>query len=361
MDVRLPERGVTALFGPSGCGKTTALRAIAGLERPQQARIVVNGQAWQDDAARQWLPTHRRQLGYVFQEANLFAHLSVRQNVEYGLRRIRGARPRIALERAIVLLGIAPLMERGIAHLSGGEAQRVALARALATSPRLLLMDEPLAALDAERKRELLPYIASITRELGIPVLYVTHSIDEVAKLAQHVLLLRQGAVVAQGPASAVFTQPGSPLAQDEAACTLLDGTVTGHDAQDHVWSMHLGSDASDASGAQLHWTQAHAPLRLGSAVRLRILARDVSLTLERPQASSVLNILPCTVLSVQQQADGNTLVRLQLQQQLQTHHSAAQDGEVLLARISTRSARQLRLLAGMAVHAQIKGVAVMQ
>ena len=350
LDVRLPEHGVTALFGPSGCGKTTALRAIAGLERPRQARIVVNGQVWQDDAARQWLPTHQRQLGYVFQEANLFAHLSVRQNVEYGLRRIRGERPRIALERAIELLGIAPLMARGVAHLSGGEAQRVALARALATSPRLLLMDEPLAALDAERKRELLPYIAGITRELGIPVLYVTHSIDEVAKLAQHVLLLRQGTVVAQGPTSAIFTRPGSPLAQDEAASTLLDGTVTGYDAQDHVWSMRL---AGGSEAPTLHWTQVDAALRPASAVRLRILARDVSLTLERPQASSVLNILPCTVLSAQQQPDGNTLVRLQLH--------AAQDGGVLLARISTRSARQLRLVAGMAAHAQIKGVAVMQ
>lgn len=349
MDVQLPGQGVTALFGPSGCGKTTALRAMAGLERPQQARIVVHGQVWQDDAARQWLPTHQRQLGYVFQEANLFAHLSVRQNVEYGLRRIQGDRPRIALERAIELLGIAPLMDRGVTHLSGGEAQRVALARALATSPRLLLMDEPLAALDAERKRELLPYIAGITRELGIPVLYVTHAIDEVAKLAQHVVLLRQGAVMAQGPTGTIFTQPCSPLAQDEVASTLLDGTVTGHDAQDHVWSMRLGS-----GGPTLHWTQADAGLHLGSAVRLRILARDVSLALVPPQASSVLNIVPCTVLSAQQQADGNTLVRLRMA-------GAAIDGTVLLARISTRSARQLHLAAGMAVHAQIKGVAVMQ
>lgn len=350
MDVQLPGRGVTVLFGPSGCGKTTALRAIAGLIRPQQARIVVGGQVWQDDAARQWVPTHRRQLGYVFQEANLFTHLSVRQNVEYGLRRIRGDRPRIALAQAIELLGIAPLMERGVAHLSGGETQRVALARALATSPQLLLMDEPLAALDAERKRELLPYIANVTRELDIPVLYVTHSIDEVAKLAQHVLLLRQGAVLAQGPASAIFTQPGSPLAQDEAASTLLDGTVTEHDTQDHVWSMRVGGSAS---GPTLQWTQSDAVLRLGSPVRLRILARDVSLTLAPPQASSVLNILRCTVLSAEQHADGHALVRLQL--------SDTVTNEVLLARISTRSVRQLQISAGMAVYAQIKGVAVIQ
>ncbi|MGE8318316.1 MAG: molybdenum ABC transporter ATP-binding protein [Comamonas sp.] len=351
MDVQLPGEGVTALFGPSGCGKTTALRAMAGLVRPQQARIVVNGQVWQDDAARQWLPTHQRQLGYVFQEANLFAHLSVRQNVEYGLRRIRGDRPRIAVEHAIELLGIAHLLDRGIAHLSGGEAQRVALARALATSPRLLLMDEPLAALDAERKRELLPYIAGITRELRIPVLYVTHAIDEVAKLAQHVVLMHQGAVTAQGPTGAIFTRSDSPLAQDEAASTLVDGSVTHYDAQDHVWSMRVGT------GVQLlHWTQAPTGLhglQPGSAVRLRILARDVSLALVPPQATSLLNIVPCTVLGLQQQADGNTLVRLQME--------AAADAAVLLARISTRSAHQLQLAAGMAVQAQIKGVAVMQ
>ncbi len=196
--LELPGQGVTALFGPSGCGKTTCLRAIAGLERAQ-GRVVVNGQVWQDDARRQWLPTHRRGLGYVFQEASLFAHLSVLQNLHYGLKRTPVQRRRVGLEQAIELLGIGHLLQRQPQSLSGGERQRVAIARSLATSPQLLLMDEPLSALDAARKAEVLPYLQSLQQHLQIPMLYVSHAADEVAQLAQHVVLLEGGRVRQQG------------------------------------------------------------------------------------------------------------------------------------------------------------------
>ena len=190
VDLQLPGRGITALFGPSGCGKTTLLRAVAGLVRPAPGRVVVNGEVWQDDAASVWRPTHRRPLGVVFQEASLFDHLNVQRNLDFGRRRVPASERHVSLEQAIDLLGIAPLLQRNPASLSGGERQRVAIARALATSPRLLLMDEPLAALDAARKAELLPYFERLQRELDMPVLYVTHSLDEVARLASEVVLM---------------------------------------------------------------------------------------------------------------------------------------------------------------------------
>jgi molybdenum ABC transporter ATP-binding protein len=193
VDVRLPGQGVSAMFGPSGCGKTTLLRCVAGLTRPASGYVAVGGQVWQDDAAGVWLPTHRRPLGMVFQEASLFPHLTVQRNLDFGRRRVPAAERRVSLEQAIELLGIGHLLARRPAGLSGGERQRVAIARALATSPRLLLMDEPLAALDAARKAELLPWFERLARELRIPVLYVTHALDEVARLADHLLLLEGG------------------------------------------------------------------------------------------------------------------------------------------------------------------------
>jgi molybdate transport system ATP-binding protein len=182
VDLTLPGRGVTALFGPSGCGKSTLLRCIAGLTAAPSGRCVVNGEVWQDGA--QALPTHQRPLGYVFQEPQLFAHLSVRANLQYGRSRATAAQQRVEWDRAIGLLGIGHLLERRTAGLSGGERQRIAIARALLTSPRLLLMDEPLAALDLARKNEFMPYLERLHRELDIPVIYVSHAPDEVARLA---------------------------------------------------------------------------------------------------------------------------------------------------------------------------------
>ena len=185
VDLDLPARGITALFGHSGSGKTTLLRCIAGLERAPQGQLEVLGETWQD--SRQWLPTHQRSLGYVFQEASLFPHLTVLGNLRYGLKRSSDAQ-RVSLDQAIELLGINHLLERKPDRLSGGERQRVGMARALALSPRLLLMDEPLAALDLKRKQEILPYLERLHAELEIPVLYVSHSPDEVARLADHIV-----------------------------------------------------------------------------------------------------------------------------------------------------------------------------
>jgi molybdate transport system ATP-binding protein len=195
----LPGRGVTALFGPSGCGKTTCLRAMAGLLHAPGGRLRVQGEVWQDD--HRFVPTHRRPLGYVAQDAALFPHLTVRGNVEYGMKRVPAAQRKVSIDQAVALLGIDALMGRRPDALSGGERQRVAMARALATSPRLLLLDEPMAALDARRKAEVLPWLERLHRELDIPVIYVSHAIGEVARLADHLVLMEAGRVVQSGPA----------------------------------------------------------------------------------------------------------------------------------------------------------------
>lgn len=201
VDLTLPGRGVTALFGHSGSGKTTLLRCIAGLERSPQGFLSFKGEVWQDAAT--WLPTYRRPLGYVFQEASLFPHLTVMGNLRYGLRRVTAGQ-RAHLEQAIELLGIAPLLKRRPDRLSGGERQRVGIARALAVNPRVLLMDEPLAALDHQRKQEILPYLERLHDTLAIPVLYVSHSPDEVARLADHLVVMEDGQALARDRKSVV-------------------------------------------------------------------------------------------------------------------------------------------------------------
>ncbi|MEY4752464.1 MAG: hypothetical protein RJA44_139, partial [Pseudomonadota bacterium] len=232
VDLALPGRGVTALFGPSGSGKTTLLRCIAGLERAPQGRLVVAGEPWQDE--QHWLPTHRRPIGFVFQEASLFAHLSVLGNLRYGLRR-SGATQRVSLEQAIELLGIGRLLDRKPEHLSGGERQRVGIARALAVSPRLLLMDEPLAALDLPRRREILPYLKRLHDELDIPLLYVSHAPDEVAQLADELVVLDGGRVQACGPLAETLARLDLPLRLGEDACAILDARVGALDAEWHL------------------------------------------------------------------------------------------------------------------------------
>ena len=189
VDLQLPARGITVLFGTSGSGKTSVLRSVAGLERAREARVVVAGEVWQDDAAGVFLPTHQRALGYVFQEASLLAHLDVQGNLRYGMKRTRSPQAAQTLQQAIELLGIGHLLERQVGQLSGGERQRVAIARALATAPKVLLLDEPLAALDLARRQEILPWLEALRDELSIPMLYVTHSADELARLADHLVL----------------------------------------------------------------------------------------------------------------------------------------------------------------------------
>ena len=343
VDVCLPGHGVTAIFGPSGCGKTTLLRALAGLVRPSPGRIVVGGQLWQDEAARLWHPTHRRPLGMVFQEASLFDHLSVRGNLDFGLKRVPAAERRIGLDHAIDLLGIRALLDRRPAQLSGGERQRVAIARALATSPRLLLLDEPLAALDAARKAEVLPWFERLARELHIPMLYVTHSLDEVARLADHLLLLEAGRAVASGPTAAMMTRLDLSLTQGDAASALIDGVLHSVDSGYGLLTVRFRGGS-----VQCVQTAGGRPRAVGEPLRLRVQARDVSLTLSAAADTSILNVLPATVRSLQADGVAQTLVALDA------------GGTALLARVTRKSAEALALVPGQRVFAQIKGVAVL-
>ncbi len=350
LSMQLPARGVTALFGPSGCGKTSVLRAVAGLERAA-GRVALGDAVWQDDSRRVFLPTHRRQLAYVTQEAALFPHLNVQGNLDYGLRRTPAAQRRIALEQAVELLGIAPLLVRRSGALSGGERQRVAIARALVTSPQLLLMDEPLAALDAARKAEILPYLEGLNAALAIPIVYVSHAITEVARLADHLVLLEQGRAVAQGPLAEVLARIDLPQSLGEDAGVVLDGVVGERDA---VW--HLARLDVDGTGCGL-WAR-DAGLAVGRRVRLRVLARDVSLTRAPQTGTSIGNQLPCTVEAIAGDSHpGLALVRVRI-----ASPGAGLGGSVpLVARLTRRSAQALGLAPGLAVWAQVKTVALME
>ena len=343
VDLQLPGRGVTAVFGPSGCGKTTLLRAVAGLTRPSPGRVVVAGDVWQDDATRVWRPTHRRPLGMVFQEASLFEHLTVQGNLDFGLKRVPASERHVSLAQAVELLGIGHLLNRRPAQLSGGERQRVAIARALATSPRLLLLDEPLAALDAARKAEVLPWFERLARELRIPALYVTHSLDEVARLADHLLLLQGGQAVAQGPVADLLARLDIAQTHGDAAGALIDGVVDQVDAAYHLLQVRFG-------GGTIQCVQAPgAPLRQpGQRVRLRVQARDVSLTLHAAHDTSILNVLAARVTSLAADGPAQVLVALDV------------GGTPLLARVTRKSADALQLAPGQRVFAQIKGVAVL-
>jgi molybdate transport system ATP-binding protein len=270
VDLALPAQGVSSLYGPSGCGKTTLLRAIAGLEHHHDGFLKVGDMTWQKTG--HFVPPHQRPLGYVFQEASLFPHLSVRRNLEYGVRRVAQAARRVSLQQAIELLEIGQLLDRKPDTLSGGERQRVAIARALAVSPRLLLMDEPLAALDINRKQEILPYIESLHRELDIPVIHVSHSPDEVARLADHLVLLEAGRVVASGDVHEIYTRLDLPLALESDAAAIVEAVVAAHDENYHLTCL-------DFAGGRV--TVPREDLRIGEQVRLRLAARDVSLTLE--------------------------------------------------------------------------------
>jgi molybdate transport system ATP-binding protein len=341
LDVSLavPGRGVTAIFGPSGSGKTSLLRSIAGLERAGSGYLDVNGEVWQDDAAGIFLPVHQRPLGYVFQEASLFAHLDVARNLDFGLRRVPAAQRRVSLGQAIELLGLQKLMQRMPGTLSGGERQRVAIARALATSPRLLLMDEPLASLDIARKAEILPYLERLHDELDMPVLYVSHAPDEVARLADHLVLLDAGRVTASGATRELMTRLDLPLAHGDAAAAVIDAVVSAVEPQ---WHMSHGEFA----GGRI--SLLNPSLQVGQRVRVRIQARDVSLTLERQQGTSVQNIFPVTVTGLAQDSPGQLMVGLDA------------GGSALLARITQKSAQALQLQPGSRVFAQVKGVAVL-
>ena len=332
--------GVTALFGRSGSGKTTVVNAVAGLMRPDAGRVTVAGDVMLNTATGHCLPPHRRRMGYVFQDARLFPHLTVRQNLLFGRRFApragQGTGP--ALERIVDLLGIGPLLGRRPGGLSGGERQRVAIGRAILSHPRLLLLDEPLAALDEPRKAEILPYLERLRDETGLPMLYVSHSMAEVARLATHLVVLEGGRVLASGPTGEVLADPAlAPTLGLRETGALLTARLAAHEAD--------GLSRLD-TGAGPVWLPrvGAAP---GAMLRLRILAQDVMIAREAPQGISALNVLPATVLDIRQGEGPGALVRLQA------------GPEVLIARITRRSVAALGLGPGTPVHAVLKAVSV--
>jgi molybdate transport system ATP-binding protein len=342
VDLALPGRGVSALYGHSGSGKTTCLRCIAGLEKAADGLIRINGETWQDSARGVFLAPHKRSLGYVFQEASLFPHLTVKGNLEFGLRRIPAQERRVQLDHASELLGIDHLLTRQPGNLSGGERQRVGIARALLTSPKLLLLDEPLAALDAKRKSEILPYLERLHDELEIPMLYVSHSQDEVARLADHLVLLNDGKVLASGPIGETLARLDLPLAMGDDAGVVIEGTVIAYDSAYQLLTVRLPD-------SPLTIRVAHSPLQPGKPLRFKIQARDVSLNLQPDEHSSILNRLPVTIVSeVPADNAAHVLVRMDA------------GGTPLLARITRFSRDQLHLHPGLQLWAQIKSVALL-
>ncbi len=337
-DLQVFAHGIIALFGPSGSGKTTLLRCIAGLERAANGSLQVKDEVWQDGA--NFLPTHRRPLGYVFQEASLFPHLSVRRNLEYGLKRIPPAQRKVQLEQVVEWLGLNRLIGRDSpAGLSGGERQRVAIARALLTSPRLLLMDEPLSALDAASKREIMPYLERLHSELDIPMIYVSHALDEVARLADQLVLMEQGRVIASGALNEILARLDLPTAHLDDAGAVIEASVAVHDEEYHLTRL-------DFPGGSL-WVS-KVERTIGSMVRARVLARDVSIATAMPHGSSISNILEARIDDIQDEGPDRVSLRL-----------SAGSGQMLLSRITRRSCDHLGLAVGMGIFAQVKSVAL--
>ena len=338
LDVALqfPACGVSAIFGPSGSGKTTLLRAVAGLERAKGGYLKLGEEVWQDE--KRFEPVHRRSVGYVFQEPSLFAHLSVRRNIEYGRRRVRSDAERVSVDDAVELLGIGPLLKRYPHQLSGGEQQRVAIARALATSPSVLLMDEPLASLDGALKQEIMPYLESLHQELEIPVLYVSHSKEEVMRMADYVVLLADGRVREEGSVVELFSRLDVLVVHEQDACCVVEGVVGERDEVFGLTYVEFGGG---------RFVLARDDLVMGGRVRLLIKAADVSLALERVRSTSIQNILPAVVERIEEEGKAKVNVLLRV-------------GDAsLIARVTRKSAVVLGVKPGMKVFAQIKSVAV--
>lgn len=332
-----PAAGITGLFGPSGCGKSSLLRAIAGLDPKARGDIQVDGRLWlSTDGTR--LATHRRRVGMVFQQPSLFPHLSVAGNLRFGQRR-RG-QTGLPQDELLETLGVRPLLERRPHTLSGGQAQRVAIAQALLSEPDWLLMDEPLSALDLDARESLLQTLETLHARLQTPILYVSHQYEEIARLADHLLLMQQGEITASGSLETLSTQPSLPLCHRNDAAAVLDGEITVFDETDRLLQIHT------AAGPL--WVSAQSR-PTGTRARLRVHARDVSLSASRAADSSILNILPATVASMHEEADGQICVVLRV-------------GETqLLSRISRRSCRLLQLKPGAQLYAQVKAAALLR
>jgi molybdate transport system ATP-binding protein len=331
-------RGATLVFGASGAGKSCLLAAIAGLVKPDKGRIEIAGETLFDSSRAMNLPTEARRIGFVFQEARLFPHMSVRANLNYGSKRRKEHAPAARFDDVVALLGIAGLLERRPRTLSGGEKQRVAIGRALLSNPRLLLLDEPLAALDDPRKAEILPFLERLRDEIGIPMLYVTHSMDEVARMADHLVLLDGGKVAAAGAPGGLSARLDLPLLIDRPDVgAILLGRVAAQDDARVVTRVAIGA---------AEFLLSHIDLPVGHPVRLRVLARDVAIATQRPEGLSVQNVLPCRLTALADRPNGRCLLQLDL------------GGAAMLALLTADSARRLNLHAGQEVFALVKSVA---
>lgn len=342
VDVTLPGRGVTAIFGRSGSGKTTLLRCVAGLHKVVNADCFFAGECWQH--ATTFLPTHKRPIAYVFQESSLFPHLTVLKNLEYGCKRIK---PRIGggeFNHIVELLGLKSLLSRRPVSLSGGERQRVAIARALLLKPKLLLMDEPLASLDTQRKHEVLSYLEKVRDEFNIPCLYVSHSMDEVARLADHVLVLEGGKVVRQGHVDEVLRLDSGIHGLQDAPFSLLHARVINPSDEQHLAVLEVDD---------LYLRMPALDVGTGQELRLRLYAKDISICLDKPEHSSILNIIPCYVTLIEEMSGQHLASQSRVHLQWGQSH--------IWAQITTYSCKQLNLDEGMLVYAQIKAVSVMQ
>lgn len=340
LNLDLPVTGVSAVLGASGSGKTTLLRCIAGLEVPEHGRLSVNGNVWFDSQLGINVPTYERRIAYVFQEPSLFPHLSVKKNIEYGLKRTAVKQRQFDQSMVTEILEITHLLMRSPNRLSGGERQRVAIARAILISPNLLLMDEPLASLDSGSKQAILPYIARLRDEMKIPIIYVTHSLDEVIELSDYLVLLEKGRVSAQGLPSELLVQQSLPLAGKGDAAAIVDTTIESHDITFQLTYLRFSGGVIAIE---------HRDLPIGSKVRVVIKARDVSLTLARPEKTSILNCFKARILGVDPDTEAQNIVRLKVGQ------------TILLAKVTLKSIRLLELKAGLVVYVQVKSAAIMK
>ena len=341
--------GITSLFGKSGAGKSTIVAMLAGLIKPDSGHIRIGAHTLFDSAQGIDIAPERRHVGYVFQDARLFPHLSVAKNLRYGLGRLEAAKRTETFERVVALLGLGHLLERRPANLSGGEKQRVAIGRALLSNPRILLMDEPLASLDAARKSEILPYIERLSTDFNLPVVYVSHAVEEVVRLSNTLVLISKGQVAAQGDVEDIMGRIDlGPLTGRYEAGAVLTPTVEEHIDAHHLTRLSL-------LGHDMFVPKVDLPH--GQRVRLRVRARDVSLALTRPKGTSILNILPCTVREIQPGA--GTHVEVALSVSPRSADIAESGPQTVLARITQKSLTDMKLETGKPVHALVKAVAI--
>lgn len=335
VDLTLPGHGVSVLFGPSGCGKTSLLRGIAGLDSEIKGHVTINGALWLDTRKRLNIPPWKRATGYVFQDAALFPHLRVRENLVFGMRRAEGRSETRHYDHVLNFLGLQSLLNRYPESLSGGEKQRVAIARALLSKPKLLLMDEPLSSLDSQIKSEFLPYLERLHQELDLPVIYVTHAPDELMRLADYVVLMVNGRVDAAGGLGELLPSLGVRNGFGEDWGTVVFGTIAQHHLDGGISEVHF-------MGGSLWVPLQRIPK--GSSVRCRIFPSDVSLSIQKPIQSSILNVMPVRVISILERTDvAQVTVRLDL------------NGTCLYSSVTRKSARDLGLRPGQSLFAQIK------